>query len=147
MIKNESEYAEAVSRQKAEKSRLDAHRKELRKRGFSGEELTRLMDPLETFHQQFKEEVESYERLRRGEVSELESLRGLGHALISLRIAKGLTQAELAQSLGVDPSQVSRDERNEYHGITLERAAKVMEAIGVKIRVNFEIEASEPAEV
>ena len=30
-------------------------------------------------------------------------------------------------------SVVSRDERNEYHGITLERAQKVIEALGVPV--------------
>ena len=60
--------------------------------------------------------------------------------MICLRIAKDLSQAELANRLGVDPSQVSRDERNEYHGITLERVAKILEALGIKIRMKFEIE-------
>jgi hypothetical protein len=34
---------------------------------------------------------------------------------------------ELARRLGVHETQVSRDERNEYFGITLERAAKILE--------------------
>ena len=42
-----------------------------------------------------------------------------GHLLISLRIAKGISQRELAKRLNVHESQVSRDERNEYFGITL----------------------------
>jgi len=45
-----------------------------------------------------------------------------------------VTQRELAERLGVHESQVSRDERNEYHGITLERAARVVDALGVEIR-------------
>jgi transcriptional regulator with XRE-family HTH domain len=36
---------------------------------------------------------------------------------VALRIATGLTQRQLAETLGVHESQVSRDERNEYHGI------------------------------
>ena len=81
------------------------------------------------------EEVESYERLKRRELEEIQNLRGLGHALICLRIARGFTQRELADRLGINESQVSRDERNEYHGITLERAAKVLEALEVEIRI------------
>jgi len=35
-----------------------------------------------------------------------------------------MTERDLARRLGVHETQVSRDERNEYFGITLERAAK-----------------------
>jgi hypothetical protein len=35
----------------------------------------------------------------------------------------------------VHETQVSRDERNEYHGITIERAAKILEALDVEIRI------------
>jgi len=40
--------------------------------------------------------------------------------------ALGLTQAQLAERLGVDPSVLCRDERNDYHDVTLERAAKIL---------------------
>ena len=49
--------------------------------------------------------------------------------LISIRIAQGMSQRELARRLNVHESQVSRDERNEYLGITLERAVKVLDAL------------------
>ena len=35
-------------------------------------------------------------------------------------------------------SQVSRDERNEYHNITLERAARIIEVLGVKVSSHVE---------
>jgi hypothetical protein len=75
-----------------------------------------VIDPMESFHLQLHEEVESYERLKRGEFPELDNLRGLGHLLIAVRIAQGVSQRELARRLGVHESQVSRDERNEYFG-------------------------------
>jgi len=67
-------------------------------------------------------------------------LRGLGHLLISIRIAQGISQRELAKRLGVHESQVSRDERNEYFGITLERAIKVLDALNVRLHTKVEIE-------
>jgi transcriptional regulator with XRE-family HTH domain len=59
--------------------------------------------------------------------------RGLGHLLVSLRIAKGISQRELARRLYIHESQVSRDERNEYFGITLERAIRVLDALNVRL--------------
>jgi transcriptional regulator with XRE-family HTH domain len=44
----------------------------------------------------------------------------------------------LAKRLDVHESQISRDERNEYFGISLERAAKVLDALGVTLRSSVE---------
>ena len=41
-----------------------------------------------------------------------------------------------AAKLGVHESQVSRDERNEYHGITVERAIKILDTLGVKLQTS-----------
>ena len=40
---------------------------------------------------------------------------------------------ELASRLDVNESQVSRDERNEYRGITLDRAQKILDVMGVTL--------------
>ena len=122
MIRNEAEYQEASKRLGDELQRLDEHRARLKVAGLGDVELKRVLDPLESFHLQLKEEVEAYERLKRGEFEDLDNLRGVGHLLITSRIAQGISQRELARRLGVHETQVSRDERNEYFGITLERA-------------------------
>lgn len=140
MIRNESEYQEASSRLAEEGARLAEHRKRLKAAGLNADEIKRVIDPMESFHLQLQEEVESYERLKRGEFPDLENLRGLGHLLISLRIAKGISQRDLASRLSVHESQVSRDERNEYHGITLERASKVLDALKVTLHTQVEME-------
>jgi ribosome-binding protein aMBF1 (putative translation factor) len=140
MIRNEKEYQEAAARLEAERRRLEEHRAKLSEAGLAKDEVKRVMDPMVSFHLQLQEEVESYERLKRGEFDELDNLRGLGHLLVSLRIARSISQRDLASRLGVHESQVSRDERNEYHGITLERAIKVLDALGVRLRTKIEIE-------
>ncbi len=140
MIRNQTEYEEAVRRLEAERSRLKEHRARLQELGHAGEELKRLMDPLESFHAQLREEVAGYERLKRGEFDELENLGGFGHLLVSLRIARGMSQRQLAERLNVHESQVSRDERNEYHGVTLERAMRILEALGVRLRTRVELD-------
>jgi ribosome-binding protein aMBF1 (putative translation factor) len=140
MIRNETEYQQAATRLTDERNRLADHRARLKKAGLSKEEIKRVIDPMESFHLQLEEEVESYERLKRGEFDDLDNLRGLGQLLISLRIAQGVSQRELAKRLKVHESQVSRDERNEYFGITLERAIRILDALNVRLHTKVEIE-------
>jgi len=139
MIHSEKEYKEAVERIGQEKQRLARQKAELKAMGLAPAEIKRAMDPMLSFHQQLAEEVEGYERLKRGEFEEIGNLRGLGQLLVSLRIARGLTQRQLAEKLGVHETQVSRDERNEYHGITLERAARILDALGAEVRSRVEL--------
>lgn len=139
MIRKEAEYQEVSARLVDERHRLADHRTRLREAGLGDEEIKRIIDPIESFHLKLTEEVESYERLKRGEFNELENLRGFGHLLISLRIAQGISQRELAKRLQVHESQVSRDERNEYFGITMERAVKVLDALNVRMHTKVEV--------
>ena len=147
MIRNEGEHREAVRRLEAERKRLAEQRARLRQTGLKAPEIKRAMEPMESFHLQLKEEVEHYERLRRGDVSALQNLHGLGQALVSLRIALGLTQRDLAKRLGVDESQISRDERNEYHGITVERASRILDALGAKTMTTVRVGPSRAGKV
>jgi len=84
-------------------------------------------------------EIAHCERIKRGEFDVLRNLDRLGELLIAVRIYLGLTQAELAERLGVDPSVVCRDERNEYHGVTLDRAARILNAMGVELRSTVDV--------
>lgn len=138
MIRNEAEYEYTVKQLREQAERLRKQKDELAKMELSRDEIKRVMDPVRAFHEQLKEEVETYERLKRGEFEELQNLQGLGQLLIALRIAQGISQRQLAEKLDTHESQVSRDERNEYHGITLERAQRVLEALGVEIRTTVE---------
>lgn len=134
MIRTEPEYQKAVRRLEEEKRRFAEHRRRLAEMKLGPEEIKRALDPIQSFHLQLAEEVASYERLKRGEFDELTNFYGFGRLLVGLRIALGLTQRELATRLGVDESQVSRDERNEYHGVSIERATRILEVMGVQLR-------------
>lgn len=136
MIRNELEYQEAVQRVKEESQRLRQQEKQLKELKLSKAEIKRVLDPIQSFHLQLEEEVQSYERLKRGEFDEVRNFDGMGRLFIALRISQGMTQRELAERLGVHESQVSRDERNEYHGITLERAGRLLEALGADTKTS-----------
>jgi DNA-directed RNA polymerase specialized sigma subunit len=143
MIRNENEYQVAVGRLRDEAARLAEQERVLREKGLTDEQLKNALDPMRSFHLQLKEEVEAYERLRRGEFDLLHNLGGLGRLLVSLRVFKGVSQRELAERLGVHESQVSRDERNEYRGVTLERAGRVLEALGAELTTTVQAAAGQ----
>ena len=133
MIRSEAEYREAVRRLREQEARLAEQQAKLEQMGLKPDETKRVMDPVQSFHQQLSEEVASYERLKRGEFDEISNLRGIGELLVAIRIYQGLSQRDLAQRLGVHESQVSRDERNEYHNITVERAGRILDVLGFEL--------------
>ncbi len=90
------------------------------------------------FHDQLKEEVEAYEKLCRGDFDPINNLTQIGRFLIGVRIARDLSQRDLAARLQVSESVVSRDERNEYHGVTVEKAQRILEALGVEITISID---------
>ncbi|MBI2480163.1 MAG: helix-turn-helix transcriptional regulator [Planctomycetia bacterium] len=51
-----------------------------------------------------------------------------------------MSQRELAEKLGVHESQVSRDERNEYHGLTVQRAARILDVLGARLTSHVELD-------
>ncbi len=46
-----------------------------------------------------------------------------------------ITSVHRSRRRGVDESVVSRDERNEYRGITVERAGRILQALGERIEL------------
>lgn len=90
------------------------------------------------FTLQLKEEVLEYEKLKRGQFDPFVNLNGLGRALTAFRIYKGMSQKDLAEKLGVSEPQVSRDERNEYHGASVREFLKVLDSLNIKLQSKFE---------
>jgi DNA-directed RNA polymerase specialized sigma subunit len=137
MIRGESEYQEALRRMEQDRQVAAKQREALVKAGLAEEEVERGMEPLLSFQAQLAEEIEWYENVRRRNFPAIRRLTDVGRLLIALRIANGLSQRELADRLGVSESVVSRDERNEYHGVTVDRAQRILDALrqGVVVRV------------
>lgn len=145
MIKTESEYQECLKRLNQDLEHIREQRKALEKMGLTAEQLEKALEPAYSFHEQLKEEVEWYERIKRRDFEPIKNLGGLGQILVALRIANGLTQTELARRLKVDVSQVSRDERNEYHGVTVEKVQRVLDALEERIITVIEDKQLVPA--
>jgi len=138
MIRSEKEYQKAVERLEEERKTMAHQKAHFEELGHTGEELERLMQPLVSFHNQLKEEVEAYEGMKRGNLGTLYEFNNIGRWLIGVRIALGLSQKEFAEELGVSESQVSRDENNEYHGITLDKAQRILETFNIRFKAEIE---------
>ena len=147
MIRTDAECQSAIQRLEQDESVINEQRKRLQALDLTGEEVQRALQPALSFHQQLREEVDVYNRMRRGDIAHVESLAEIGRILIGLRIAAGITQRELAERLSVSESQVSRDERNDYHGITVDRASRIVAALQGRIRVEAELTETDVPEL
>ena len=130
MIKTDGEYRRTMAMVAAQSQRFVEYEQELAARGYTPEQVARGLEPMRTFHMGMVEEIQYYERLKRGEIGGVQGIRALGKHLIAMRIAAGITQRELARRMDVHESQVSRDEHDDYHGITLGRAESIARVLG-----------------
>ena len=80
--------------------------------------------------------VREYLNLRSGLVRKfpLPTLDDIGVVLIQARIARGWSQAELADSLGTTPQDIVKAEADFYRRATLNERQKVAEALGLHIQ-------------
>jgi DNA-binding XRE family transcriptional regulator len=140
MIRTKTEYEAAIARLEKDREFLANQRAALRALKLEEGAVEHAMQPAMSFHEQLKEEVETYERIVRGDIRPIEALTDIGRLLIALRIASGISQRDLAARLGVPETSVSRDERNEYQGISIERAQRVLDALERKVRIEPEPE-------
>jgi DNA-binding XRE family transcriptional regulator len=146
MIRTGSEYQAALRQIEQDRQTAALQREALADKNLTPEEIERVMEPLISFHLQRVEEAEWYERVRAGNLSPIHDLSAIGQVLIGLRIARNLTQKQLAATLGVSEAVVSRDEKNEYHGVSMERAQRILEALGASplLSVSYQTENTAP---
>ncbi len=133
MIQNEHQYKVTQNKLKDLEqalAELFQIKDTLRSRQFSSRKngLQRMIDSL-------TKEIEEYNALKQQRTSiKIASIQELPLALIRARIAKGMTQKELAEKMGVKEQQVQRDEANQYSSAGFHRIAEVAEALNIKIQ-------------
>lgn len=138
MIKNETAYQKAQEKLRQDKDFILREKMRFTEMGLTDEQIDMAIEPLLSFHEQLKEEVEYYEKIKRGSFNPIYKFTDIGKNLIAFRIYINMTQAELARRLEVSEAQVSRDERNEYYGATAEKIEAVMNAMGMRATINIE---------
>ena len=87
------------------------------------------------------DQVRDYDELKSGGVSKFEaaSLDQLPRMLISARIARGLSQRQLAEQVGLKEQQIQRYEADEYSTASLGRLKEFAEALRLRITETAQI--------
>ena len=146
MIRTKKEYQGAKATLEGLRNGVQAQRAEFERLGLGAVEVERALQPMEGFIGQVEAEMAQYDRWRQGQIEPAADLAHVGQLLIGLRIVRGWSQRELAARLGVSEAQVSRDERSEYHAITVDRAQRILDVLGVQVTLGVhEPPASSPS--
>ena len=88
---------------------------------------------------QLEEDLHEYDQLKSGNLKlpRIDRLDEIAPFIVKLRIAKGVSQTELAHRLGVSKQVISRCEESEYQTVGIGRLQEILNAIGVKTAVTL----------
>lgn len=92
-------------------------------------------EALQSQYEELQEEMRDYRALKSGKrkLIKINSFENLAVALIQARIARGLTQKELAEKLGLKEQQIQRYEASNYASASLARLNQIVEVLNIKI--------------
>jgi transcriptional regulator with XRE-family HTH domain len=137
MIKNGRQYEHS----KKKLHELEEDLKAIRKKYYLDKNKVALLSQGYIEHiVQFKDEIKEYEDMIKApfpEVLLIHNLNKISRSIVRLRIARKITQEELAQRVGCKQSDISRLERDDYYGYTIGQLDKIMAGLGVKIELNL----------
>ena len=93
------------------------------------------VDSIQSQMRDLESEIEEYERIKDTPPQEMSigSLEELPESLVRLRIAKDMTQADLASKLGIKQQQIQKWEASSYERAAYATVLKVAKALGVEI--------------
>jgi ribosome-binding protein aMBF1 (putative translation factor) len=88
---------------------------------------------------QLEDELREYDQLKSDELAlpHVERLDQIAPFIARIRIAKGVSQTELARRLGVSKQVISRYEESEYQTVAISRLQEILDAIGIKADVTL----------
>jgi HTH-type transcriptional regulator/antitoxin HigA len=82
---------------------------------------------------ELKDQVKEYERMQSAKAISY-SLDSLPNVLIQARVARGLTQEQLAKKIKVDARQIQRYEKTNYSSVSLERVIDILKALDINLK-------------
>jgi len=88
---------------------------------------------------QLEDELQEYDRLKAGDLAlpHIERLDQIAPFIAKIRIAKGVSQTELARRLGLSKQVISRYEETDYQTVAVGRLQEILDAVGVKTVVTL----------
>jgi DNA-binding Xre family transcriptional regulator len=91
---------------------------------------------------ELEEQLAEYEALRDGAVVsfEVDSIAGIGDALVKARIIRKLTHKALAERMDLAEQQIQRYEATRYAGVSIERLQAVADALNLRVNEVFTLE-------
>jgi HTH-type transcriptional regulator / antitoxin HigA len=120
---------------------IDGFRKALTstEKELSGKRAAVVRASYEGMIRQLDEEVREYDRLKSGELvlAPVERLDQIAPFIAKIRIAKGVSQTELANRLGVSKQVISRYEESDYQTVAVARLQEILDVIGIKTAVTL----------
>ena len=86
---------------------------------------------MESDLKQLRDELDDYENLARGrlELPSLETIDGIGEALVRWRIAKGWSEKEISERVNIEYAMVLHYDAQEYRLATLEDLIKIRDLL------------------
>ena len=107
----------------------------------SGKRAAVLRGSYEGMIRQLEEEVAEYDKLKTGKLAlpAIDRLDRTAPVIVKLRIAKGVSQAELAKRLGVTKQVISRHEEDDYQAVSIVRLQEILDAMGIKAKVKLTV--------
>lgn len=105
----------------------------------SGKRSAAIRGSYEGMIRQLEDELHEYDQLKAGELSlpRVERLDQIAPFVARIRIAKGISQTELARRLGVSKQVISRYEETDYQTVAIPRLQEILDAIGIKTAVTL----------
>ncbi len=105
----------------------------------SGKRAAAVRASYECMIRQLEDEIREYDQLKAGEfkLPRVDRLDQIAPSIVKLRIAKGVSQTELARRLGVSKQVISRYEESDYQTVAITRLQEILDAIGVKTLVTL----------
>lgn len=138
-IRSDAMYTKHLNKVKEHNNFVEEERKRFKEMGLDEETSNLAIQPAVSLLESLKEDLQEYEQVKRGEFKKSYSYEELGNLLVAYRVYKGLTQAELGEKMNTSESQVSRDERNEYFGASVEKILKIIKALELDLEIKINI--------
>ena len=139
MIKNERQYK--ITRSRADEIRVAISELEQAPLpdGLSLEMRELQVQALKGTLGDFEAELADFDALHDATLIEATGIEAFPTALIRARIARGLTQRQLADRLGIAEQSIQRYEAGDYAGVSFARLVEIAEALDVTVHYDVRL--------